>query len=64
MTHTKKAFIVTAIALVALGGATLPATADNHMPAPPRSLAIQDNHAPVIPLNSHTPVSPLDNHMP
>ncbi|GAO09532.1 hypothetical protein NCG97_21725 [Streptomyces lydicamycinicus] len=62
MTHTKKAFIVAGIALAALGVATLPATADNHIPGPPHSLAAQADHSKAISLA--TPLSPLDNHMP
>ncbi|MFG2095308.1 hypothetical protein [Streptomyces sp. NPDC048612] len=64
MTRTKKAFIVTGITLSALGVATLPATADNHMPGPPHSLAAQDQHSTVISLDHPTPLTPMDNHMP
>ncbi|MFD5397593.1 hypothetical protein ACFWJW_25660 [Streptomyces sp. NPDC127097] len=64
MTHTKKVFIVAGIALAALGVAALPATADNHIPSPPHSLAAQAVHSPAISLNHPAPLSPMDNHMP
>ncbi|WP_330477946.1 hypothetical protein OG301_16360 [Streptomyces platensis] len=64
MTHAKKAFIVAGIAAAALGVATLPATADNHIPGPPHSLTAQADHSPAISLDRHAPLSPPDNHMP
>ncbi|BCK70548.1 hypothetical protein Srufu_045010 [Streptomyces libani subsp. rufus] len=63
MTHAKKAFIVAGIAAAALGVATLPATADNHMPGPPHSLTAQAD-SPAISLDRLAPLSPPDNHMP
>ncbi|WP_432143037.1 hypothetical protein [Streptomyces sp. bgisy084] len=64
MTRTKKTFIVAGIALVALGVAALPATADNHIPSPPHSLAAQAHHSAAVALNHPAPLSPMDNHMP
>ncbi|MGA5565070.1 hypothetical protein ACPCUV_28440 [Streptomyces platensis] len=64
MTQTKKAFIVAGIAVAALGAATLPATADNHIPGPPHALAAPAGHSTAISADRPTPLSPLDNHMP
>ncbi|KOG39019.1 hypothetical protein [Streptomyces decoyicus] len=64
MTYKKKALIVGALALSAFGGATAPALADSHTPAPPHSVVVPDNHMPVIPSDSHLPLAPLDSHTP
>ncbi|MFI9079470.1 hypothetical protein ACIGW8_23855 [Streptomyces sioyaensis] len=64
MNYPKKALAIGALTLVALGGAAVPAMADNHMPAPPTTAAALKGQAPVGPLDSHTPVAPLDRHRP
>ncbi|MGD3107702.1 hypothetical protein [Streptomyces sp. YGL11-2] len=73
MTRTKKALAVAAIAVGALGGATVPAMADNHSPIAQDSIAALDNHLPAAPQDSHAPLipqgmhsalSPMDSHTP
>lgn len=64
MTSSKKILVVGALALFACGGAAVPAFADNHIPAPPQSVAVPDNHAPVMPADNHAPLAPLDSHTP
>ncbi|BDH09438.1 hypothetical protein [Streptomyces hygroscopicus] len=64
MTSTKKILVVGALALSAFGGATVPALADSHTPAPPQSVVVPDNHIPVIPSDNHAPLAPLDSHTP
>ncbi|MFI1205098.1 hypothetical protein ACH4VR_37710 [Streptomyces sp. NPDC020883] len=73
MTRTRKSLAAAAIAVAALGAATVPALADSHIPSPSNSVTAQDSHTPVAPQDSHIPVAPqgdhagllpLDNHMP
>ncbi|GAU67479.1 putative hypothetical protein [Streptomyces sp. NBRC 110611] len=64
MTRTRKSFVATGIALLALGAVALPAAAAGHAPGRPHSVAIWDNHAPVIPLDNHAPLRAMDNHAP
>ncbi|QHC20553.1 hypothetical protein [Streptomyces sp. GS7] len=64
MTRTMKSFAVAALALAALGGASMPAMADNHLPIAANSATTLDSHAPMAPQDSHAPFAPLDSHAP
>ncbi|GGU88402.1 hypothetical protein GCM10010211_63550 [Streptomyces albospinus] len=61
MTRTKQSLAVAAVALAALGGAAVPAMADNHIPV---AAAPLDSHLPMAPQDNHIPLSPQDNHIP